>query len=188
MIKKILTIILCLIISSCSGFTSGAGLKFKTENRTENKFVKLKNGTFATFQEPIGDCGSSITFFGILLPVIPVWFSLNICEKSFNIDFTGTSGVPRLEQDTKIKLKYNGIIYDPITVEKLVMFYGKNGENKSEYGKKFKFKINNFWKFRMADDKAIIISGKTEDGKEFTEELPVKWDVMIYNNWALPGV
>ena len=188
MIRKILTLTLCLIISSCSGFTSGAGLKFKTENRTENRFVKLKNGTFATFQEPIGKCGASITFFGILLPIIPVWFSLNSCEQSFDIDFTGASGVPRLGQDTKIKLKYNGIIYDPVAVEKLVMFYGRNGEHQSEYGKKFKFKIDDFWKFRMDDDKAIIIIGKTEDGKEFSEELPVKWGVMTYSNWAVPGV
>ena len=40
----------------------------------------------------------------------------------------------------------------------------------------------------MADDKAIIISGKTKDGKKFTEEIPVKWGVMNYNNWAVPGV
>lgn len=67
------------------------------------------------------------------------------------------------------------------------MFYGINGEHKSEYGKKFKFKIDNFWKFRMANDKAIIVIGKTEDGKEFTEELTVKWGVMTCSNWALPG-
>ena len=188
MIKKILVILLCLSNSGCSGFTSGAGLKFKTENRTENRFVKLKNGTFATFQEPIGKCGASVTFFGILLPIVPVWFNLNRCETSFNIDFTGGSGVPRLRQDANIKLKFNGVIHDPFAVEKLVMFYGKNAEYQSEYGRRFKFKIDNFWKFRMTDDKVIIVSGKTEDGKEFTEELPVEWGVMTYNGWALPGV
>ena len=39
----------------------------------------------------------------------------------------------------------------------------------------------------MANDKAIIVIGKTEDGKEFTEELTVKWGVMTCSNWALPG-
>jgi hypothetical protein len=183
MIKKLLTLTLCLIITSCNGFTSGAGLKFKTGNRD----VELKSGTFVMFQEPLGKCGASVTFFGILLPIIPVWFRSNSCEKSFDIDFTGAVSIPKLGQNANIKLKYNGVIYDPVAVEKLVMFYGKNGEHQSEYGKKFKFKIDNFWKFRMADDKAIIIIGKTEDGKEFTEELPVKWGIMTYNYWEVPG-
>jgi hypothetical protein len=38
----------------------------------------------------------------------------------------------------------------------------------------------------MADDKAIIVIGKTKDGKEFIEELPVKWGVMTYYNWSFP--
>jgi hypothetical protein len=38
----------------------------------------------------------------------------------------------------------------------------------------------------MADDKAIIVIGKTENGKEFTEELPVKWGVMTYYHWSFP--
>jgi hypothetical protein len=182
MIKKLLTLTLCLIISNCIGFNSAAGLKFKTGD----KVVKLKNGTFVTFERPIGNCGTKVTFFGIILPVIPVHFSSNSCEKSFDIDFAGAVSIPELGREAGVKLKYNGIIYDPVAVEKLVMSYGINGENKSEYGKKFKFKIDSFWKFRMADDKAIILSGKTKDGKEFTEDLPVKWGVMVYKNPDLP--
>ena len=184
MIKKILTLILCLVISSCAGFTSGAGLKFRTGN---SRNVELKDGTFAMFQKPIGNCGASVTFFGILLPIIPVWFISNTCEKSFEIDFVGAVTIPTLGQEASIKLKYNGIVYDPVAIEKLAMFYGKKGEHKSEYGRKFKFKIDNFWKFRVADDKAIIIMGKI-NGKEFIEEIPVKWGVITYNNWSIPGV
>ncbi len=176
---------LCLTISSCTGFTSGAGLKLKTGN---SRVAKLKDGTFVDFEKPIGRCGASIAFFGILIPIIPVWLSSNSCEKSFDIDFIGAAHIPKLGQEANIKLKYNGVIYDPVVVEKLIAYYGKNGEHQSEYGKKFKFKIDNFWKFRMADDKAIIIIGKVTGGKDFTEELPVKWGVMTYNHWALPGV
>jgi hypothetical protein len=37
----------------------------------------------------------------------------------------------------------------------------------------------------LANDKAIIIRGKI-DGKEFTEELPVKWGFMLYKNPSIP--
>ncbi len=58
MIKKISIFLLCLSISSCSGFTSGAGLKFKTGNRV----AELKDGTFIMFQKPLGKCGASVNF------------------------------------------------------------------------------------------------------------------------------
>ena len=187
MIRKIILAILCLSISSCNGFTAGAGLKFQTENRTENRFAKLKNGMFFDFEKPAGNCGAGIIFFGILLPVIPVWFISNSCEKSFDIAFTSIVSNPELGREANIKLKYNGIIYNPVAVEKLLeSYYIQNGENRLQYGRKFKFKIDNFWKFRMADDKAIIIIGKTEDGKEFTEELLVRWGIMTYNEWSGP--
>lgn len=185
MIKKISIFLLCLFISSCSGFTSGAGLKFRNGSGIGEN---LKDGTYVMFQKPLGKCGASIKFFGILVPIIPVWFSANSCEKSFDIEFAGSVSNPKLGQEADIKLRYGGVIYYPVAVEKLTMLYGKKGEHKSEYGRKFKFKINSFQKFKMADDKAIIISGKTKDGKKFTEEIPVKWGVMNYNNWAVPGV
>jgi hypothetical protein len=178
MIKKLLILTLCLIISSCSGFTSGAGLKLKTGD----SYVKLGNEVIS-FEKPTGNCGASVTFFGIVLPVIPVWFTLNSCEKAFDIKVTG---IQKLGEDAKIKLKYNGVTYDPVSMEKLTMLYGKKGENQAEYGKKFRFKVENFWKFRMADDKAIIITGKV-DGKDFVGELPVKWGIMTYDNWVIPG-
>jgi hypothetical protein len=189
MIKKIITFILCLVLSGCSGFTIGSGLQFKFKNKIESKFVELNNGTFATFEEPVGNCGSSVTFFGVMLPIIPVWFNLNSCEKTFSINFTGGGfGDSKIEENVNIKLKYDGIIYNPISTKKLVMFYGKNGEYKSEYGQKFKFKINDFRKFRMSNDKVIIIRGKTANGKYFVDEIPVKWGFIIYNKWAIPGV
>lgn len=179
MIKKLLTLLtLCFVISSCSGFTSGAGLKLKTGDN----YVKL--GTkFISFEKPAGNCGGSVIFFGIILPVIPVWVTLNSCEEAFDLRVTG---IQELGEDAKIKLKYNGVIYDPVSIENLTMLYGKKGEYQAEYGKKFRFKIENFWKFRMADDKVIIISGKI-DGKYFVGELPVKWGIMTYNNWVIPG-
>lgn len=53
-------------------------------------------------------------------------------------------------------------------------------------GRNFIFKIPSFWKFRIADDKVIIVNVKTEGGKEFTEEVPVKWGVMSYHHWSFP--
>ena len=97
------------------------------------------------------------------------------CEKGFDVSISGV-------EVSNTKLKYNGTVYDPVIIEKLIEPY----KTKYEYGKKFKFQIPNFWKFRMADDKAIIVSGKTKDGKEFSEELPVKWGVMTYYNWSFP--
>ncbi len=179
MIKKTLTFVLCLVIFNCSGFTSGAGLKLKTGNN----YVKFGKEVIS-FEQPAGKCGANVIFFGILLPIIPVWFNSNSCEKSFDIDIVG---IQRLGEDSKIKLKYSNTIYEPIAVEKLAMLYGKKGESRAEYGKKFKFKIENFWKFRIANDKAIIIKGKA-DGKDFEGEIPVKWGITTYNNWAIPGV
>ncbi|MBU6338373.1 MAG: hypothetical protein KGQ36_00145 [Rickettsiales bacterium] len=185
MIKKLLTLILCLIIINCGGATYVAGLKFKKGVDAESDHgnpnsttdvVKLSNGKFINFPRPIGECGAGITFFGILLPVVPVWFTLNSCEEEFVINSTS-------EKILDIKLKYNEKVYNHIAIEK---WEKKQGDQVYMEGKKFKFKIDNFWKFRMADDKAIIVSGKTKDGKDFTEELPVKWGVMTYNNWVVP--
>ena len=184
MIKKLLTLTLCLIISSCSGFTKVAGLKFKKEVGAETNggnasftedIIKLRNNIIISFKRPIGKCGEGVTFFGIILPIIPVLINFNNCEKSFDISISGL-------EISNAKLKYNNSIYEPVTIEKLIEPY----RTKYEYGKKFKFKIINFWDFRMADDKAIIVIGKTKDGKEFIEELPVKWGVMTYYNWSFP--
>jgi hypothetical protein len=182
MIRKLLIITLCLIIASCGGISVRASIKFKKPVDAESlggnpgftfDLIKLKSGSTIAFDRPIGGCGAGITFFGVILPVIPVWLNLNRCEESFDVSISGL-GI------SNVKLKYNGIINDPVSVEKL-------RETKYEYyEKKFKFKIDNFWKFRMANDKAIIVSGKTKDGKEFTEELPVKWGVALYKEWSFP--
>ena len=183
MIRKIILILLCLSISSCGGFSVVSGLKFKKAVKAETNagnasftddVVTLKNEKFISFNRPIGKCGAGITFFGIILPIIPVWITLNNCEEDFIINFYGTW---QMKNNVDLKLKYNGTIYHAVSIENIT---------KDGYRKKYKFTINNFWKFRMADDKAIIVTGKTEDGKEFTQELPVKWGVMVYNNWAIP--
>jgi len=184
MINKLLILTLCLILSSCGGISVVAGLKFKSSVDTGpeaggnpnslSDVAKLGNGKFIIFERPIGKCGAGVTFFGIILPIIPVWTSLNSCEKSFDIN------VSSLEVSIT-KLKYDNTIYEPVAIEKLI-----ENMTEYEYGKKFKFKIDNFWNFRIANDKAIIIIGKTKDGKEFTEELPVKWGVMTYYNWSFP--
>ena len=186
MIKKLLILTLCLIVSSCGGISVGAGVKFKKSVNAESfagnpgftsDGVKLNNDISINFPRPIGECGSGVTFFGIILPVIPVWFNLNRCEKSFVINISDTEVL-------SAKLKYNGVIHDPVATERRVdiahswVLYGVLTE--------YKFQIPNFWKFRMVDDKAIIVSGKTKDGKEFTEELPVKWGIMLYKEWSFP--
>lgn len=179
---------MCLTISSCGGYTYVAGLKFKKEVGAEtaggnpgftSDSVKLKNSLIIGFDRPIGDCGAGVTFFGILLPIIPVGINLNNCEKSFDIKISGL-------EISNAKLKYNSIAYEPIATEKLIETHEGEPGYKYEYGKKFKFQIPNFWNFRMADDKAIIVIGKTKDGKNFIEELPVKWGVMTYYNWSFP--
>ncbi len=179
MIKKLLILMLCLILFSCGGFSIVAGVKFKkvvgaaTNNgnpSSTDDVVKLSNEKFISFKRPIGECGTGVSFFGIILPIIPVGVTTNKCEESFDIS---TEGYEVL----MINLKYNGSTYDSVSMENLT---------KDGYRKKFKFKIQNFWKFRMSDDKAIIVSGKTKDGQEFTQELPVKWGIMIYNNWVFP--
>lgn len=184
MIRNIFIILLCLSVCSCGGLSIIAGAKFKKEvgaktnagnaSHTDDT-VKLSNGIIISFDRPMGDCGAGITFFGIILPVIPVWLNLNSCENSFDVNISGL-------EVSNAKLNYNGIMHDPIVTKKLIEPY----KTRYEYGKKFKFQIHNFWKFRMADDKAIIVSGKTKDGREFTQELPVKWGIMRYNQWSLP--
>ena len=185
MIKKLFTLALCLIVTNCGGISVGAVVKFKKSVNAESfagnpgfitDTVKLSVGRFISFERPMGECGAGITFFGIILPVIPVWATLNSCEKEFVINSTS-------EEISDLKLKYGKKIYDPIAVE---IWEKKHGNKVYMDGKKFKFQIPNFWKFRMADDKAIIVSGKTKDGKEFTEELPVKWGAMLYNEWSVP--
>ena len=193
MIRKLLILTLCLIVSSCGGISVRAGVKFKKPVDAKSyagnpgftkDLVKLSNGTIISFLRPIGDCGAGITFFGVILPVIPVWLNLNRCEENFTIAIPKPFSTSAIAEVSNAKLKYNGIVYDPITVEKQIdvtrswTLYGLLTE--------FKFQIPNFWKFRMADDKAIIVSGKTKDGKEFTEELPVKWGIALYNEWSFP--
>lgn len=185
MIKKILMLSLYLMISNCGGFNAASGLKFKKEIDTKSfagnpgftgDVVRLKNDRFISFERPIGECGTNITFFGILLPVIPVWITLNSCDEEFVINSTSNGIVD-------LKLKYNGKLYDSIAIEK---WEKKHGDQVYMDGKKFKFKIPNFWKFRMADDKAIIITTEAKDGQKFTDELPVKWGAMTYRHWSFP--
>jgi hypothetical protein len=183
MIKKLFILTLCLILSNCIGFNSAAGLKFRTG---DERVAELKNGIFIDFERPIGSCGVKVIFFGIVLPIIPIWLSSNSCEQSFDIAFTAIISNPKLGREVNIKIKYNGVIHDPSLVENLSEFhYMQNGESRMQYGKKFKFKINDFGKFKEADDKAIVIHGKI-NGKEFIEELPVKWGVMFYKNPSIP--
>jgi len=184
MIKRLFALFLFLINSGCIGFNSATGLKFKTG---DDRVVKLKNDTFIDFERPIGNCGVKLTFFGIILPVIPIWYSSNSCEKSFDIAFTSIvntdSGIK-----ADLKLKYDGVFYDPVAVEKFTEFYFlQNRESKVQYSKKFKFQIPNFRKFRIANDKAIIVTGKSKDGKEFIEELSVKWGLIFYENPSIPS-
>jgi hypothetical protein len=182
MIRKLVIFILCLTLSSCIGFNSATGLKFKNESET----IKLKNGTFVNFEKPIGNCGVKVIFFGIILPIIPIWYNSNICEKSFDVAFNAIINNPKLESEINIKIKYNNIVYNPVAIEKLFDFnYVLRVESKLQFGRKFKFKIDDFKNFKEAEDKAIIISGKI-DGKKFTEELPVKWGLMLYKNPSIP--
>ncbi len=186
MIRKLLVIILCLTLFSCGGFSIVAGAKFKKEvfvksNRgnpnSTTDLVKIGDKNYINFPRPIGNCGGKITFFGVLLPIIPVWFNFNSCEENFEINVSGSEVLD-------IKLKYRGKIEEAIAVERKSNF--THASTVYELFTTYKFKIDNFWNFRIADDKAIIISGKTKDGEIFTEELPVSWGIMQYYNWSFP--
>jgi hypothetical protein len=183
MIRKLLILTLCLTISGCIGFNTATGLKFKTG---DDRVVELKNGTFISFEKPIGNCGVRIIFFGVILPIIPIWFSSNSCDKGFDIAFTTIISNPKLGREINIKLKYSSAIHDPVEVEKVSeYYYALKGEQRLQYERRFKFKIDNFEKFKEVNDKAMLISGKIDE-KDFTEELPVKWGVMFYKNPSIP--
>ncbi len=183
MIRKIFTLTLCLALSCCVGFNSSTGLKFEKGNEA----VKLKNGELINFETPIGDCGSKAVFFGILIPVIPIWFRTNSCEKSFDITFDSIVSDLKLWREASVKLKYGGYLHEPITIEKISdHYYTLKGKQKLQYSRKFKFRIDDFQKFKTYEDKAIIISGKIA-GKEFAEELPVRWGMVLYKNPSIPS-
>lgn len=169
MIKKLLILTLCCFIPGCGGGTFVAGLKFKKEVGAETNpgnpgftsdVVKLKSGKFIGFERPIGKCGAGVTFFGIILPIVPVWANLNSCEKGFEVNISGL-------EVSKAMLRYNNVTYNPISVEILAEPY----KTKYEYGRKFKFKMDDFQEFRFANDKLIIVTAKAKDGTEFTQEL-----------------
>jgi hypothetical protein len=175
MIKKTLILLLCLTIANCGGFTKISGLKFKNSVNVKTNsgnagftedVVKLNNGKFVGFLRPIGNCGGGVTFFGVILPIVPVKFTLNNCNDSFYIQTES-------QEIVNLKLKYNSnIFYDSISVKKIT---------KDGYRKKFQFKIENFSDFKNAQDLAIIVIGDN-----FTQELPLTWGVMTYNNWSFP--
>jgi len=186
MIKKILILLTLIITTSCVGFSIKAGVKFhKTVDAhtlhgnpgyiADN--VRLQNLDVIYFPRVLGECGGGVTLSCILVPVIPVWIYLNKCHERFYINIPGSLV-------TNIRIKYNGIIYDPITVESHINF-AHSGIVHAVL-KKYKFKIENFWKFRMADDKTMIVNGKDGSGKEFEEHIPIKWGIMLYYNWNFP--
>jgi hypothetical protein len=87
-----------------------------------------------------------ITFFGIVLLIIPVWFHLNSCNNEIIISSDS-------EKIQALQLKYNDKIYNTfnvgIPIETPKMF-------RSGGYKIYKFKIDSFWKFKFADDKTLI--------------------------------
>ena len=181
MIKKLFILILCFILSSCGGVSYRMGIKFKKLDKL-NKFkdnyylsnsaVKVKNGEIISFDTPMGRCGVGITTFGILLPIIPIKIHLlNTCN----------NGITLIDITNKVKalqIKYNGKLYDGFREEKKVIDVIDHYINVST----FKFKIDNFKKFKSAKDKVLIIT--TNDG--FTQEIPIEWGLLRYDSWAFP--
>lgn len=180
MIKKVILLLLCLSTLSCGGVTYVAGLKFRSSVNSESNrgnpnstmdIVILDNGNRISFERPIGQCGFRVSFFGVLLPIIPINFSLNNCNKELTISSSSNKILD-------LKIRYNKITYDAKRIE----VWEKSHQGKVYMrGKSYKFYIADFWQFRMADDKAIIVTGNG-----FTEKLPVKWGIMPYYNWVIP--
>ena len=122
MIKKILCTLLCLTFISCGGFTKVAGLKFNKLGNSHPNYgnagftddaIKLDNREkFIGFMRPMGECGGGVSFFGILLPIIPVGFTLNSCEENF---FITTEG----HEILNLKIKYGNTTHDYISLEKI---------------------------------------------------------------------
>jgi len=102
-----------------------------------------------------GGCGGYFELASIWI-IIPVFvipsFQTNKCEKygldGFNKDYLDMLNV-------SVEMRYNGILYHP---------YNDNGL--------LKFKIENFKKFKEAEDKAIIIKKN-----DFSRIIPFEWKV-----------
>ena len=105
-----------------------------------------------------------------------MWANLNNCKKEFVISSSA-------ENTLNLGLKYNKKVHNPVSIKR---WEKKHGDQIYMDGRNFTFKIPSFWKFRTADDKAIIVSVRTDSGKEFTEEVPVKWGGMTYHHWSFP--
>lgn len=181
MIKKLFIILLCFNLTSCGGFSFRTGLKFdKSVNARTDRgnpsrtgdTLKLNNEKWGVFYRPMGECGTGVVFFVFVVLPVPVWFHTNMCEKELIIE-TSFNDIMNLQ------LKYNDKVHDAVekkvTYVETVLF--RPTGNKTEY----KFKIDNFWKFKFAKDKALIITSK--DG--LVQELPVKWGIVWYNDWSI---
>lgn len=178
MIKKIFLLLLCFNLIGCGGIFVRGGLKFKRSVKTysgvflNSDGLKL-NETYISFYRPMGECGFGIGLFGIILPIIPIWLSTNTCNKELVINSSS-------KKIQNLQLRYNNKVYDAFDTKSS---YGDQGLFRSYgYNKTYKFKIDSFVKLRFANDKALIVT--LEDG--FTQELPIKWGVMMYNSFSSP--
>ena len=181
MIKKLFIILLCFNLTGCGGLSFRTGLKFdKSVNARTDRgnpsrtgdTLKLNNEKWGVFYRPMGECGTGVVFFVFVVLPVPVWFHLNSCSKKIVINSDS-------EEILKLQLKYNDKVYDVIDKENEFIEQGSLKAMGSNT--RYIFKIDNFWKFKFAKDKALIITSK--DG--LVQELPVKWGIVWYNDWSI---
>lgn len=110
-----------------------------------------------------GLCGGGVDLFGIILPIIPIDFHKNTCEKN-GFYVSSVKKYPNL----RFNIKYDGKIY-----EQQIKDYG--------YIKTVSFPISNFKEFKKAKDKTLIIHKKTKDGKTIIKEVPFEWKIKTHS-------
>lgn len=181
MIKKLFIILLCFNLTGCGGFSFRTGLKFDKSVNSKtyagnpgfvSNVLKLDNDDIISFYRPMGECGTGVVFFVFVVLPVPVWFHLNSCSKKIVINSDS-------EEILKLQLKYNDKVYD--VIDKKNEFIEQGSFKAMGSNTRYIFKIDNFWKFKFAKDKALIITSK--DGS--IEELPVKWGIIWYNDWSI---
>ncbi len=165
MINKICFLTFLILINSCvfidiesaGVFKAPAKYHSPKNNASKETIIEMQDGTKIIFSYLGGHCGGGVSFFGVILPVIPS-YSSNTCEKE-GLFISNKSSLEK-NSITTIQLKYNNRIHK---------YYIDRGQ--------LKFKIPNFSAFKKARDKTLIITKKTDNGNIITKEIPFEWKI-----------
>lgn len=173
MVRMFVFAIIILSLNGCIALGITRAGVFKQPVKYNNKniaYIKIPEGIYSKRKDIsfgkgdsigfsyLGQCGGGISFFGMLIPLIPIPI-FNKCEKN---GFGDISDLYLSSIGVTLQLYYNEKIYDSYTENGLV-----------------KFKITNFSDFKKANDKALIIHKKQPDGALWTKKLPFDWKTVV---------